>query len=94
MFIDLYFLPNAQKNNLFLKINLNSLNDNEISLAKNILLNNRVIIEKKDADLNFNISKDKFDCEFLSNQKIFLAQHFSSVFTSQTDISQFISIYS
>lgn len=69
---------------MLLRINPDNLNKSQTSLAKNILLSNRFIIEEKDANLDINISKTKFECEFLNNQKVFLTQYSHSVAASQT----------
>lgn len=52
---------------MLLKINLNNLVDSQTSLAKNILLYDRSIIEEKNVDLDNNIKEYEFDYEFLSN---------------------------
>lgn len=52
---------------MLLRRNPDNLDKNKASLTKNILFNNKSIIEKEDTDLNCNILKDKFDYKFLIN---------------------------
>ena len=51
---------------MLLGINPDNLDESKTSLTKSILPGDRSTIEE-DVNLDFNISGDKFDCEFLSN---------------------------
>ena len=65
--INLFVLPNTQRNSMLLGINSDNLDESQISLAKNILPGDGFITEEKDIDLDINISKDEFDYKFSSS---------------------------
>lgn len=71
LLINLSLLLSIQKNSMLLEINPINLNKSLTSLGKNILSSNESTIEKKDIDLDINISEDKFNFEFLNGPKVF-----------------------